>query len=50
MKSLFRLAMASAPARSVPETRTRFQDEAHRVDMAVAFGKNQLERGHPLTL
>ncbi|MBP6734378.1 MAG: hypothetical protein KAX51_03565 [Chromatiaceae bacterium] len=25
-------------------------DEAHHVDMAVAFGKHQLERGHPLTL
>ena len=25
-------------------------DDAHRVNMAIAFGKNQLERGHPLTI
>lgn len=25
-------------------------DDAHRADMAISFGKNQLERGHPLTL
>jgi sulfur relay (sulfurtransferase) complex TusBCD TusD component (DsrE family) len=25
-------------------------DEAHRAGMAIAFGKNQLERGHPLTV
>lgn len=25
-------------------------DDAHRANMAISFGKNQLERGHPLTL
>ena len=25
-------------------------DEAHRSSMAITFGKNQLERGHPLTV
>jgi sulfur relay (sulfurtransferase) complex TusBCD TusD component (DsrE family) len=25
-------------------------DEPHRANMAIAFGKNQLERGHPLTI
>ena len=25
-------------------------DDAHRANMAIAFGKNQLERGHPLTI
>lgn len=25
-------------------------DDAHRATMAIGFGKNQLERGHPLTL
>jgi sulfur relay (sulfurtransferase) complex TusBCD TusD component (DsrE family) len=25
-------------------------DDAHRATMALAFGKNQLERGHPLTV
>jgi len=25
-------------------------DDAHRVNMALGFGKNQLERGHPLTV
>lgn len=25
-------------------------DESHRADMAVTFGKHQLERGHPLTI
>lgn len=25
-------------------------DDPHRVNMALAFGKNQLERGHPLTV
>lgn len=25
-------------------------DDAHRVDMALSFGKNQLQRGHPLTV
>lgn len=25
-------------------------DDAHRADMAISFGKNQLERGHPLTI
>lgn len=25
-------------------------DDAHRADMAITFGKNQLERGHPLTI
>lgn len=25
-------------------------DDSHRADMAISFGKNQLERGHPLTI
>ncbi|MCC8998723.1 MAG: DsrE family protein, partial [Candidatus Contendobacter sp.] len=25
-------------------------DEAHRADMGISFGKNQLDRGHPLTI
>ena len=25
-------------------------DDAHRADMAISFGKNQLERSHPLTI
>lgn len=25
-------------------------DDAHRADMGISFGKNQLERGHPLTI
>ena len=25
-------------------------DDAHRADMAISFGKNQLDRGHPLTI
>jgi sulfur relay (sulfurtransferase) complex TusBCD TusD component (DsrE family) len=25
-------------------------DDSHRANMAIAFGKNQLERGHPLTV
>jgi sulfur relay (sulfurtransferase) complex TusBCD TusD component (DsrE family) len=25
-------------------------DEGHRANMAIAFGRNQLERGHPLTV
>ena len=25
-------------------------DDAHRASMAISFGKNQLERGHPLTV
>jgi sulfur relay (sulfurtransferase) complex TusBCD TusD component (DsrE family) len=25
-------------------------DDAHRANMAIAFGKNQFERGHPLTI
>lgn len=25
-------------------------DDPHRADMAITFGKNQLERGHPLTI
>ena len=25
-------------------------DDAHRANMAISFGKNQLERGHPLTI
>lgn len=25
-------------------------DDAHRVNMAISFGKNQLDRGHPLTV
>lgn len=25
-------------------------DDGHRANMAIAFGKNQLERGHPLTV
>ncbi len=25
-------------------------DDAHRATMAIGFGKNQLERGHPLTI
>jgi sulfur relay (sulfurtransferase) complex TusBCD TusD component (DsrE family) len=25
-------------------------DDPHRASMAIAFGKNQLERGHPLTI
>ena len=25
-------------------------DEGHRANMAIAFGKSQLERGHPLTI
>ena len=25
-------------------------DDAHRVEMGISFGKNQLERGHPLTI
>lgn len=25
-------------------------DDSHRANMAISFGKNQLERGHPLTI
>jgi sulfur relay (sulfurtransferase) complex TusBCD TusD component (DsrE family) len=25
-------------------------DDAHRANMGISFGKNQLERGHPLTI
>ncbi len=25
-------------------------DDPHRADMAISFGKNQLERSHPLTI
>jgi sulfur relay (sulfurtransferase) complex TusBCD TusD component (DsrE family) len=25
-------------------------DDSHRADMGISFGKNQLERGHPLTI
>lgn len=25
-------------------------DDTHRADMGISFGKNQLERGHPLTI
>ncbi len=61
MKALFRFAMALALAVGLgagptfagdkdPLFINLTSDEAHRVDMAVAFGKNQLERGHPLTI
>ncbi|MGB7552560.1 MAG: DsrE family protein [Chromatiaceae bacterium] len=61
MKTLLRLVMALAVMMGVtagsamagdkdPLFINLTVDDAHRVDMAVTFGKKQLERGHPLTI
>ncbi len=39
-----------APSAGAPLFINLTTDEIHRVDMALSFGKNQLERGHPLTV
>jgi sulfur relay (sulfurtransferase) complex TusBCD TusD component (DsrE family) len=47
------LGLQAAPA-SAGDTDPLFinltTDDPHRVNMALTFGKNQLERGHPLTV
>jgi intracellular sulfur oxidation DsrE/DsrF family protein len=43
-------ALPAAAADTDPLFINLTTDDPHRVNMALAFGKNQLERGHPLTV
>ena len=46
----FVTAQSSPPTTGTPLFINLTTDEVHRVDMGLSFGKNQLERGHPLTV
>jgi hypothetical protein len=46
----FVAAQSPAPATGAPLFINLTTDQVHRVDMGLSFGKNQLERGHPLTV
>jgi intracellular sulfur oxidation DsrE/DsrF family protein len=43
-------AQSPAPPAGTPLFINLTTDEVHRVDMGLSFGKNQLDRGHPLTV